>query len=85
MTTPNLTTATLVSSEDIDRWGRKVVLVAFEVEGLSARDAERVVANRLNGAGLLGQNDSTDYQRGSADPIRTFDVVPLVQILEDSL
>jgi hypothetical protein len=75
----------LVGDEDIKRWGRTTVVVAFEVEGLSPADAEAAVDERLNGVRLLMTNDSNDYPRATADPIRTWATLPLRKILDEAL
>ena len=61
------------------------VMVAFQVTADSDDEAERIVEDRLSGARLLWQNDSTDIERGTLDPIYTFAVVPLGELLAESV
>lgn len=62
----------------------KVVIVAFQVDRDNLAEAEQIVEDRLNPLPVLWQNDSTDVERGTLDPIRTYAVVRLDQILEDA-
>lgn len=75
-----------VSSADVKKNGNATVIVAFQVAGLTPEEAERVVTERLDRLALqiLYQNDSTDWQRGTADPIVTYAVLPVAQALEDA-
>ena len=61
------------------------VIVAFRVNTATPEQAEAVVEGRLTGAKLLWQNDSNDIINGTLDPIDTFCVVPLAELLEASL
>lgn len=64
---------------------RQTVMVAFEVFADTPEQAEREVSDRLAGVRLLMQNDSNDFRDGTADPINTYQVLPLGQILRDAL
>jgi hypothetical protein len=61
-----------------------VVLVAFNVYG-TPEQAQGLVQARLDNAMLLMINDSTDFERGTADPLITYAVLPINQLLEESL
>lgn len=61
------------------------VLVAFRVLGLEPAAAEKEVEDRLNNVKILMQNDSTDWQRGTADPILTYAVLPVSSTLDEAV
>jgi hypothetical protein len=69
------------------------VLVAFSISDEALANtvlypnmsAEQIVEERLEKANLLMYNDSTDFARGTADPINTYAVIPLDKLLDDAL
>lgn len=62
---------------------QKTVVVIFSVAADTQVEAEQIVEDRLNSVRLLQQNDSTDIQRGTLDPITTLGVVPASKLFEE--